>query len=64
MYIRIDSCRLKDVIKRWREDKSKKPECFRPNDSAYPLCRGGYDYCQDCQLYEDAFEGFVGGGWE
>ena len=29
-----------------------KPECYEPNGYPYPLCKGGYDECEFCQLWE------------
>jgi hypothetical protein len=30
------------------------PDCFVPNDSAYPLCKGnGNEECKKCCLYEN-----------
>lgn len=35
-------------------DKEDHPECYKPNDAAYPLCNGnGQKKCHDCNFFED-----------
>ena len=35
-------------------EEVKSPDCFVPNDSAYPLCKGnGNEECKKCCLYEN-----------
>lgn len=41
----------------------KRPECYRPNNNPYPLCRGARNAselikkdCRNCGLYEDMDE--------
>jgi len=44
------------IVGNVKSDPTDRPDCFMPNDSAYPLCIGesgeGFN-CSECCLYEN-----------
>lgn len=45
---------IRNYLKESCLEEDLKPNCFKPNNDAYPLCIGdGGAACQNCDLYED-----------